>query len=171
MTTRAANVKTNSGIRAPNPPAVVWPRLRTDHAAGPAVAGRMRPGAWRRRAHAILLRPVGARLSGSRVVSRDRRPKGFPESREIAQAVEHAALVPETPGLVELRHRIVPALARPGCIIATHEAKHIPRKPGPGKMGLHVAHDGRVLGQRSLCKVMRRWSAPRLRGGSIEMRL
>src|SRR4030095_5641462 len=81
--------------------------------------------------------------------------RGLSESREIAQAVEDVALVPDTPGLVELGHRIVPALARPGCIIATHEAKHIPRKPGPGELGLHVAHDGRVLGQLSLCEIIR----------------
>jgi hypothetical protein len=108
---------------------------------------------------------------GARGASGDKSPTGFTESYEITKAVEDVALVPNAPGPVELVHRLVPALARPGCIIATHEAKHIPRKPGPGELGLHVAHDGRVLGQLSLCEVIRRWSASRLRGCSIEMRL
>jgi hypothetical protein len=118
--------------------AVVWHRRRNHHAASPAVAGRMRPGAWRRRAHAILLRPVGALWSGSRVVGRDNRPEGYPEIREIAQAVEHVALVPETPGLVELAHRVLPALTCPGRIVATDEAKYIAVKPCTGELGLEV---------------------------------
>jgi hypothetical protein len=36
------------------------------YAAGLAVAGSLRPGAWRRIAHTVQLRPVGARWSGSR---------------------------------------------------------------------------------------------------------
>src|SRR4029450_9428445 len=172
---------------------------RKDHAATTPVAGRVWPGARPRIAHAMLLRQgqrpaalQGRLTTAPREASRKRgelggvggppckgltrcwwlqKTRGLSESREIAQAVEDVALVPDQTGLVELGHRIVPALARPGCIIATHEAKHIPLKPGPGELGLHVAHDGRVLGQLSLCEVMRRWSAPRLRGCSIEMRL
>jgi hypothetical protein len=159
------------GTTVPMHPAVVWPRLWTPHAAGPAGAGRMQPGAWRRRAHAGRLRPVRARWSGSCVVGRDNTPERFPEIREIAQAVEHVALVPDTPGLVELAHRIVPALTCPGRIVATDEAKHIAVKPCTGEVCLEVAHDGSVLRQLGLHEVVRLRRAPRLMICPVEIGL
>ena len=55
--------------------------------------------------------------------------------------------MPDASGLVELSHRVVPALAGPGRIVAMHKAKHIPLEPGPGQLGLEVADNDRVLGQ------------------------
>jgi hypothetical protein len=98
-------------------------------------------------------------------------PEGFPESREIAKAVEDVALVPDTPGLVELAHRVVPALACPGCIVSTHKAKHITLKSCTGELGLEVPHDGSVLGQLDLREVVRLRRAPRLMVCPVEMRL
>jgi hypothetical protein len=140
--------------------ATIRRRTRKDHAATTPVAGQVWPGARPRIAHAMLLRqgqrhaalqghlttaPREASLKRGELGSMGGPPcrgltrcwwlqktRGGSESRAIAQAVEDVALVPDMPGLVELGHRIVLALARPGCIIATHEAKHIPRKPGPG---------------------------------------
>src|SRR5262249_51761636 len=149
----------------------VWCRVRKNHATAAPVAASMRPGARRRRAHAVLLRTVGARWSGSRVVGRDNIPEAFPEICVIAQAVEHVALVPDAPGLVELAHRVVPALACPGHIVATHKAKHIPGKSGTDELGLEVAHDGSILGQCGLREVVRLRRVPRLRVCSVEVRL
>src|SRR5439155_16858194 len=94
-----------------------------------------------------------AALQGAHTLLGLQKTRGVSESRAIAQAVEDVALVPDTPALVDLGHRIVPAIALPVCIISTHEAIHIRLKPGPGELCLHVPHDGRVLGQLRLGEV------------------
>src|SRR5262245_61372636 len=100
---------------------------------------------WARSGHA----GAGSRAVGGYMIT-----DGCPESREIAKAVEDVALVPDAPGLVELAHCVVPALAGPGRIVATHKAKHIPGKSGTGELGLEVAHDSSILGQLGLRKAV-----------------
>jgi hypothetical protein len=93
------------------------------------------------------------------------------DARERAAAVAGVGLLPGLPGLVELVHRVVLALACPGRIIATQEAKHIAGKPCTGALRLEVAHDRHVLGQLGLPEILARRRAPRRLVHPVEIRL
>src|SRR5215475_13505436 len=79
--------------------------------------------------------------------------------------------MPGAPGLVELAHRVIPALAGPRRIVATHQAKYIPRKSGTGKLGLEVPHDGRILRQLGLHEAVWLRRASRLMACPIKIHL